>query len=479
MQSVSLLLGLICGIAVGAICAWFILQTRFRHAALEVRNANRAEMASMKTDLAIRDQQIQELLSHKGGLQQTVAQGQRELQEAAKREGQLNTAVQEERRRAAETNKLLDDAQNKLVDTFKALSSDALKNNNESFLKLANTTLEKFQESAKGDLEKRQDAINSLVKPVEKSLLEVDKKLQQVEKNRLEAYIGLRKEVSLLHQTHNDLRSETANLVKALRRPDVRGRWGEIQLRRVVEMAGMLEHCDFTEQTSVTSDNGLLRPDLVVQLPGGKNIVVDSKAPLHAYLEAIEEDDEHVRLTQLKAHAKAVKNHIQALSKKSYFAQFDHAPEFVVLFLPGEVFFSAALEHDPTLIEMGVEQNVIIATPTTLIALLKSVAYGWTQDRLADNAREISVLGRELYSRLAQMGSHLAKVGKSLEGASKAYNSAVGSLEGRVLVTARKFDDLDVSMTGKKLDAVPLVEQAPRQLQAVELRSTTSEAANR
>jgi DNA recombination protein RmuC len=476
MQSVLPVLSLLCGIAVGAIGMWFVLQARLRHAVEQARNDVRAEMAALPIELANRDQRIQDLQSDREELQHTVAQTQQQLHEAARKEGELSIAVQEEQRRAAENIQVLDDAQKKLLNAFKALSSDALKNNNESFLKLASTTLEKFQESAKGDLEKRQEAIDSLVKPVEKSLLEVDKKLQEVEKNRLEAYTGLKKEVSLLHKTHNDLRSETANLVKALRRPDVRGRWGEIQLRRVVEMAGMLEHCDFTQQTTVNSENGLLRPDMIVQLPGGKNIVADSKAPLHAYLEAIEADDEQARLVQMKAHAKAVKDHIQTLSKKSYFAQFDHAPEFVVLFLPGEVFFSAALEHDPTLIEMGVEQNVIIATPTTLIALLKSVAYGWTQDRLADNAREISVLGKELYGRLAQMGTHLAKVGKSLEGATKAYNSAVGTLEGRVLVTARKFDDLDVSVTGKDLDALPPIEQTPRQFQAIELRPPTSEA---
>lgn len=474
MESIYPVLSLLCGIAIGAIFMWVVLRLRYRNITDQTENAARDEVATLQTQFASQELRLQALHADKENLQQAVNNLQEKLQSAARREGELSIAVKAEQRRNTEQLKLLEDAQKKLLDTFKALSSDALKSNNESFLKLANSTLEKFQESAKGDLKKRQEAIDALVKPVEKSLLEVDKKLQEAEKSRLEAYTGLKKEVVLLNETHNNLRSETANLVKALRRPDVRGRWGEIQLRRVVEMAGMLEHCDFTEQTTVNSEDGILRPDMIVQLPGGKNIVVDSKAPLNAFLEAIETQEEQDRLVQMKRHAKAVKNHIQDLSKKSYFAQFDHAPEFVVLFLPGEVFFSAALEHDPKLIEMGVEQNVIIATPTTLIALLKSVAYGWTQDRLADNAREISELGKELYSRLAQMGTHIGKVGKSLEAATKAYNSAIGSLEGRVLVTARKFNDLDISVTGKNLDALPPIEQTSRHFQSNELRSSNS-----
>ncbi|MFN0199159.1 MAG: DNA recombination protein RmuC [Planctomycetaceae bacterium] len=318
-------------------------------------------------------------------------------------------------------------------------------------------------------------AIDALVKPVEISLKQVDEKLQDIEKKRLEAYTGLTEQVKFLSESQKELRSETSNLVKALRRPDVRGRWGEIQLKRVIELAGMLPHCDFFEQQSVLVDGGQLRPDVIVRLPGDKSIVIDAKAPLIAFLDAVEATDENSRVEKLKGHAKLVRNHILALGKKSYSTQVDQTPEFVVLFLPGEVFFSAALEYDPSLIEAGVEQNVIVATPTTLIALLRAIFYGWKQERLAENAQEISDLGRELYERLSQMGKHLAKVSKGLDSATEAYNSAIGTIESRVLVTARKFENLHVTVDGTELSLLTPVEQSARLLQAPELSSETSD----
>jgi len=465
---------LLIGLAVGAGACWLVMNTKIQHAIDNAKSGASAEISGLKADVANRDIAIEELKKRVEEGQVAISEVQSAVTTLKAREAELATTITQERRQAAEKLDILNKAQEKLSDAFKALSSDALKSNNESFLKLAKSTLEKFQETAKGDLEKRQQAIDALVKPIEKSLKQVDDKLQDIEKNRIEAYSGLTEQVKSLTKTQNELRSETSNLVKALRRPDVRGRWGEIQLQRVVEMAGMLEHCDFIQQQSVQTDDGQLRPDLIVTLPGGKSIVVDSKVPLTAFLDAIETTDENARNEKMKDHARHVRTHIQNLSKKSYFAQFDHTPEFVVLFLPGEVFFSAALAHDPSLIEMGVEQNVIIATPTTLIALLKAVAYGWTQERLAENAREISELGKELYKRLSQMGDHLAKVGKGLEGATRAYNSAIGSsaigsFEGRVLVTARRFDDLHVTVSGEDLKPLPPVDESPRALQAPEI----------
>jgi len=343
-----------------------------------------------------------------------------------------------------------------LRESFQALSADALKSNNQAFLHLAHSTLEKFQSEAKGDLELRQQAVENLVSPIGESLKKVDEQIRQMESTRDQAYGNLTNQISSLISTQEKLQSETGNLVKALRSPTVRGRWGEIQLKRVVEIAGMLPYCDFVEQETVTTSTGRLRPDLIVRLPGGKNVVVDAKTPLLAYLEAVESADDDVRRQKLIDHARQVQTHMAQLSSKQYQEQFDPNPEFVVMFLPGETFFSAALEQEPALIERGVAQKVIPASPTTLIALLKAVAYGWNQEKLARNAREISVLGKELHERLRNLGAHVENLGKGLDRAVEAYNKAVGSLESRVMVSARKFVELGAPVTEEIAELNPI-----------------------
>jgi DNA recombination protein RmuC len=341
---------------------------------------------------------------------------------------------------------------------FDALAADALRKNNETFIELA-----------AGKLGQKEQAVEQLVAPIRDSLKQVDGKIQQLEVARQGAYVELRTQVAELVQAQKELRSETGNLVGALRdRPNVRGRWGEIQLRRVVEMAGMVEHCDFETQKHVSTEDGRLRPDLVVSLPGGKSVVVDSKFAGQAYLESLSAGSDDERLSKLREHARQVRDHITKLSHKSYWAQFDQTPEFVVLFIPGETYLSAALEQDPSLIEDGVNQQVIIATPTTLIALLRAVAYGWRQETIAESARQISDLGRELYSRLATFTEHVAKVGRGLESAIRSYNEAVGSLETRVLPSARKFREHGVAPAAE-LAEVDVLDRSIRPVTAAEL----------
>src|ERR1035438_6718774 len=380
---------------------------------------------------------------------------------SAARAADLQARLETERKSADEKLALLEDSRQKLSDAFKALSADALARNSQSFLELAGATLAKTQETARGDLELRQQAIADMVTPVRESLDKVDHKIQELEKARAGAYAGLNEQVRSLIETQSQLRGETGKLVTALRTPSSRGRWGEIQLRRVVDMAGMLEYCDFTSQTTLFGEEGRLRPDLLVKLPAGKTIVVDAKTPLDGYLQAIEAPDEATRKARLADHARQVRVHMTQLARKSYWDQFDEAPEFAVLFLPGECFFSAALESDPNLIESGVAQNIMLATPPTP----RAVADASRQEKLAQNAAEISTLGKELFKHISDMGEHLNKVGLNLGRAVEAYNSAVGSLESRVLVSARRFADLKTAPMGVEIALLEHVEKSVRALQ--------------
>jgi DNA recombination protein RmuC len=381
----------------------------------------------------------------------------------ARKATRLEVQLEESENRLAEERSLLQSAKEKLSDTFKSLAADALRQNNEGFLTLATEKLAAARSEAAGDLEARKTAIETLVKPLAESLENMERQIQTIEGARREAYGSLTEQVKSLVTTQESLRSETANLAKALRSPAVRGRWGEIQLKRVVELAGMLDRCDFYRQESVDTEGGRVRPDLRVQLPGGKNIVVDAKVPLQAYLEALEAPTEERRAAKLKEHAQQVRSHMNQLSAKAYWDHLQPTPEFVILFLPGETFFSAALEQDPSLIEQGVNQRVILATPTTLIALLRAVAYGWRQEQIAENAQRISDLGQELHERLATMVEHLARLGMSLGRSIEAFNSAVGSFETRVLPKARQFKELGVANT-KEITELDPIDRVPRAL---------------
>ena len=402
------------------------------------------------------------------GVLAALLYAQRGVARKAAQLAELQAQLDAERRGAEEKLAALRGAEARLEQVFQSLSGTALRQNNEAFLQLAQAQFSSLQQRTTADLEARHRAIGEMVAPLREALERVDGRIQQVEKERVGAYEMLVAQVRAMSEGQRELSDRTRRLVDSLRSPNVRGRWGEIQLRRVCEMAGMIAHCDFVEQASVDGDSGRLRPDLMVKLPGGKVIIVDAKAPLMAYLDAVDAPDEEARVARMRDHARQVRDHITKLSAKSYWGQFEQTPEMVVMFLPGETFFSSALQHDPGLIEYGVEQRVLVATPMTLIGMLRSIAYGWQQEQIARNAQEISAAGRALYERIGVFAGHYAELRRNLGKAVESFNRSVGSLERNVLPQARRVRELGAT-TAAELTDVGTIDTALRALEAPEM----------
>ncbi|HTT77830.1 MAG TPA: DNA recombination protein RmuC [Candidatus Binataceae bacterium] len=445
---ISGLIGLV-ALACGGAIGWLLAVVRIRSSLDQtVREAALSAAAASADAKAVRSELEARKLE--------ADQARLHLREAEAALAAVTSREAVTRQRLDEEHRMLAEIELKFAETFKALAADALKSSNESFLTLAGERLNSAHKQAINDLDARRIAIENIVAPARDSLVKLDVELRRMEENRRGAH-------DVLTTQLQSLASQTNRLVDALKTPNVRGRWGEIQLKRVVEIAGMVERCDFFEQAGVTTADGRLRPDMRIQLPGGKCVVVDAKVPLRGYMEALDAVNEAERTARLRDHARQIRSHVEQLSSKSYWDAFEQAPEFVVLFLPGEMFFSAALQEDPALIEDAASRKVILATPTTLIALLKAVAYGWRQEQLAENAGRISELGRQLHERLATMTDHFGKVGRSLHNAVDDFNRAVGSFEGRVLPAARRFRELAVG--GKQeISILEPIDGVPRDL---------------
>jgi DNA recombination protein RmuC len=387
--------------------------------------------------------------------------GNRQINRLRNKYSRLMVTLSFERKAAAQKEAAFQQATRNLKETFNSLAGNVLKENSAQFLHLAQENLKQFQVKAEGDLAQREKAVETLVKPIREALDKTESQIRMMEKERKEAHGSLTKHLETMADSHRLLQSETRHLVQALRRPEVRGQWGEMTLKRLAELAGMVEHCDFREQKSVQTDSGTQRPDMVIRMPDKREIVVDSKTPLDAYLAAVEASDDETRKQHLKRHAQNVRERVRELASKAYWEQFPRSPDFIVLFIPGDQFLSSALDMDRKLLEDALSDNVILATPTSLVALLRAIAYGWRQDALAENAEVIRVVGTEMFLRLTTFAEHLAKLGRSLDNSVETFNKAVGSFDSRVLPSARKFTELGIT-TRKKPPDLQQIERATR-----------------
>ena len=462
---VALVAGLLAGALVMALLERRVRAAELARALAELTARTGARLAELEAQRAAAEQRREDVVALLQGESAVRAAREDELRVVQSELTRLRTEEATFATRMEELGR----TQAQLKDSFGALSADALARNNEQFLQLARTELERVRQSAQAELVEKETAIQGLVAPIREGLERYDRRLHDIELARLESFAALSERMEFMATASDLLRGETANLARALRSSNVRGAWGELQLKRVVELAGMVEHCDFTTQHTVDGEDGALRPDMVIHLPGDKILVVDAKTPATAVLEAVNCPDDARRAQLSLDHVLAVKKHIDALSRKAYWQQFPTAPEFVVLFLPSEAFFSVALEFDPALFEHAFAQKVIIATPTTLVALLKAVAFGWRQDAIARNAQEISDLGRELYDRIRSLAEHFDDVGSHLGKSVSAYNRAVSALERRVLPQARRFQALGAGGT-KALPELETIELATMAIAAPELR---------
>ncbi len=464
-MELSLFLAALAGLTAGGVFTWLLMQSSRGRAVAEATAQARVALSAAET-------RLDEMLGRAADLEQRLAAREHELRRSLDRLADLgadNARLQSEQRAAADRESVATRSEEQLREAFRSLAAEALQQNSDAVLRLARATLGEFQTKASADLDQRQQAISELLKPIGEVLHQVDSKLAAVERDRLTTTARLDEQIRALGAGLTMLSGQTGDLVKALRQPHIRGHWGEMQLRRIVELAGMVEHCDFVEQPTITTSDGRLRPDLIVRLPGEKTIVVDAKAPLSAYLEALDGHDS-TRESKLLEHARQVRDHMSRLAAKEYADQLPASPDFVIMFLPGESVFSAAVHADPALIESGVTQRVIPASPTTFIAMLKAIAYAWRQERIAENAERISALGRELYQRLAVTATHVETVGASLGRAVEAYNRAVGSLESRVLPAARRFKELG-SAPDAEIEPLQPVQSSVRAMQAPEFQT--------